>query len=265
MQSGRPPLAAHSHRQLIDYITLINVFQGCADLAPANSTAPLNLVPSAPRCVDLHAKELIAATTLPEQATEAQKIMNDFGILPEQNLVRPGTGSPLCLAGNYRHLCQCLWPLQRDRQSVQLQLRRHNGGRSGTARARRESRESLAPATASRRRPASTSSTMRPQAAPRRTASPRRSKSRRRALPALAQQPERTPRPGRRSPGQQGDQARRIDKGGEDIIASRQSASHSRGVRHRPERRHPSPNSPARPVRYPTTWSRDRSALQSTK
>jgi hydroxybutyrate-dimer hydrolase len=89
VQSGHPPLAAHS-RQLIDYITLINVFQGCADLAPANSTAPLNLAPSAPRCVDLHAKGLIAATTLPEQATEAQKIINDFGILPEQNLVQPG-------------------------------------------------------------------------------------------------------------------------------------------------------------------------------
>ncbi len=89
VQSGRPPLAAHS-RQLIDYITLINVFQGCADLAPANSTAPLNLAPSAPRCADLHAKGLIAATTLPEQATEAQKIINDFGILPEQNLVQPG-------------------------------------------------------------------------------------------------------------------------------------------------------------------------------
>jgi hydroxybutyrate-dimer hydrolase len=89
VQSGRPPLAAHS-RVLIDYITLINVFQGCADVAPANSTAPLNLAPSAPRCADLHAKGLIAATTLADQATEAQKIINDFGILPEQNLVQPG-------------------------------------------------------------------------------------------------------------------------------------------------------------------------------
>jgi hydroxybutyrate-dimer hydrolase len=89
VQSGRPPLAAHS-RQLMDYITLVNVFQGCADLAPANATAPLNLAPSAPRCADLHAKGLIAATTLADQATEAQKIINDFGILPEQNLVQPG-------------------------------------------------------------------------------------------------------------------------------------------------------------------------------
>jgi hydroxybutyrate-dimer hydrolase len=89
VQSGHPPLAAHS-RPLIDYITLVNVFQGCADLAPANATAPLNLAPNAQRCADLHAKGLIAATALADQATEAQKIINDFGILPEQNLVQPG-------------------------------------------------------------------------------------------------------------------------------------------------------------------------------
>jgi hydroxybutyrate-dimer hydrolase len=89
VQSGHLPLAAHS-RPLIDYITLVNVFQGCADLAPANATAPLNLAPSAQRCADLHAKGLIAATALADQATEAQKIINDFGILPEQNLVQPG-------------------------------------------------------------------------------------------------------------------------------------------------------------------------------
>jgi hydroxybutyrate-dimer hydrolase len=89
VQSGRLPLAAHS-RPLMDYITLVNVFQGCADLAPANAAAPLNLAPSAARCADLHSKGLIAATATADQATEAQKIINDFGILPEQNLVQPG-------------------------------------------------------------------------------------------------------------------------------------------------------------------------------
>jgi hydroxybutyrate-dimer hydrolase len=89
VQEGRPPLTAHS-RTLIDYTTLVNVFQGCADLAPANATAPLNLAPSAQRCADLHAAGLLAATVLADQATEAQKVINDFGILPEQNLVQPG-------------------------------------------------------------------------------------------------------------------------------------------------------------------------------
>jgi hydroxybutyrate-dimer hydrolase len=88
-QSGYPTLAAHS-RPLMDYITLVNVFQGCADLAPANATAPLNLAPSAARCASLHAKGLIASTVLADQATEAQKVINDFGILREQNLVQPG-------------------------------------------------------------------------------------------------------------------------------------------------------------------------------
>jgi len=89
VQGGGPPLHAHS-RPLMDYITLVNVFQGCANSAPANATAPLNLAPSPARCDSLKTNGLLSKTTLPEQATEAQKIINDFGILPEQNLVQPG-------------------------------------------------------------------------------------------------------------------------------------------------------------------------------
>jgi hydroxybutyrate-dimer hydrolase len=89
VQGSGPPLFAHS-RPLIDYTTLVNVFQGCANLAPANAGAGLNLAPSPLRCAELHAKGLLASTTLADQATEAQKIINDFGILPEQNLVQPG-------------------------------------------------------------------------------------------------------------------------------------------------------------------------------
>jgi hydroxybutyrate-dimer hydrolase len=89
VQGSGAPLFAHS-RPLIAYTTLVNVFQGCADLAPANATAPLNFAPSAQRCADLHTKGFLASTTLADQATEAQKVINDFGILPEQNLVQPG-------------------------------------------------------------------------------------------------------------------------------------------------------------------------------
>jgi hydroxybutyrate-dimer hydrolase len=89
VQGTNQPFAAHS-RPLIDYITLVNVFQGCADLAPANATAPLNLAPSAARCGSLHAKGLLTSATTADQATEAQTIINKFGILPEQNLVQPG-------------------------------------------------------------------------------------------------------------------------------------------------------------------------------
>ncbi|MEN3383881.1 MAG: hydroxybutyrate-dimer hydrolase [Hyphomicrobiales bacterium] len=89
VQGGGPAVFAHS-KPLMDYITLVNVFQSCASLAPANATAGLNLAPSPARCADLKLKGLLVATTLPDQATEAQKIINDYGILPEQNLVQPG-------------------------------------------------------------------------------------------------------------------------------------------------------------------------------
>ena len=89
VQGGGPALFAHS-KPLIDYTTLVNVFQSCASLAPANATAGLNFAPSPARCADLKAKGLLTAVTLPEQATQAQQIINDYGILPEQNLVQPG-------------------------------------------------------------------------------------------------------------------------------------------------------------------------------
>jgi hydroxybutyrate-dimer hydrolase len=90
VQGANPPFAAHS-RPLIDYITLVNVFQGCANAAPANATAPLNSLAAAgaARCDSLHTKGLLTATTTADQGTEAQKIINDFGILPEQNVVQP--------------------------------------------------------------------------------------------------------------------------------------------------------------------------------
>ena len=92
VQGSGQPLEAHS-RPLIDYITLVNVFQGCANVAPANATAPLNLVPpaaGAARCASLHDKGLLTSTTTADQANEAQAIINKFGILPEQNVVQPG-------------------------------------------------------------------------------------------------------------------------------------------------------------------------------
>jgi len=92
VQGANPPFAAHS-RPLIDYITLVNVFQGCANVAPANAAAPLNLVSpaaGAARCDSLHTKGLLASATTAAQATEAQGIVNNFGILTEQNLVQPG-------------------------------------------------------------------------------------------------------------------------------------------------------------------------------
>src|SRR5215831_19444375 len=89
LQDGHPPFRAHS-RPLIDYTTLINVYQACANMAAENAGAPLNAANGAARCLSLRAKGLLTAITLAEQASEAQRIINDYGILPEQNLVQPG-------------------------------------------------------------------------------------------------------------------------------------------------------------------------------
>lgn len=86
VQGDGEPLFEHS-RSLLDYTTLLNVFQGCASLA--NPMAPLNFAPSADRCASLFDKGLLQSADPAQQAAEAQAIINAFGILPEQNLVQP--------------------------------------------------------------------------------------------------------------------------------------------------------------------------------
>ena len=89
VQGGRPPYPGGG-KPLYDYTTLLNVFQGCANLSQPD--APLNALPSflnANRCTALRAKGLLTAGGLAEQASEAQAIINGYGLLPEQNIVQP--------------------------------------------------------------------------------------------------------------------------------------------------------------------------------
>ncbi len=119
VQGGGAPFSAHS-KPLMDYTTLVNVYQGCADLAPANATAPLNLAPSAQRCADLHTKGLLAATVLADQATEAQAKDQRLWHLAR---AEPGAARLLVrqrAAVDLGDLRQCLWPLRRARQSLRL-------------------------------------------------------------------------------------------------------------------------------------------------
>ncbi len=91
-QGSGPALRLHS-RPLFDYLTLIDLYQGCANLAPANATAPLNLTPAAlgqNRCASLVRQRLLAAGSLAQQAEQAQRIINRYGILEAQNSVAPG-------------------------------------------------------------------------------------------------------------------------------------------------------------------------------
>ena len=87
-QEGRAPLARHS-RPLMDYITVENVFEGCAAAGYTTTQAPFNLAPSPARCANLHAAGLLTAADLAGQAAEAQAILNAYGFLPEQNLLQP--------------------------------------------------------------------------------------------------------------------------------------------------------------------------------
>ncbi len=84
VQGSRPPVARHS-RTLFDYVTLQNVYEGCANAAPALATTPLNLAASPARCAALQTAGLLAGATVADQAADAQRILNEFGILPEQN------------------------------------------------------------------------------------------------------------------------------------------------------------------------------------
>lgn len=91
VQGDGPPLRDHS-RPLYDYATLVNLYQGCANRAPANAAAPLNTTPAAlgdNRCASLAGARLVTGPSVTEQAEHAQRILNEAGILPEQNAVQP--------------------------------------------------------------------------------------------------------------------------------------------------------------------------------
>ncbi|MGK7916252.1 MAG: 3-hydroxybutyrate oligomer hydrolase family protein [Prochloraceae cyanobacterium] len=95
VQGNNPPTSEHS-KPLLDYQTLLHVYQPCANLA--NSKAPFNIgepplgIPrelGENRCQSLKEKGLLKADTVEEQAEEAQKIINAHSILVEQNILQP--------------------------------------------------------------------------------------------------------------------------------------------------------------------------------
>ena len=88
VQGEGEPFYRHS-RSLYDYTTLLNVYQGCANMAANNASAPFNFVAGADRCAALFDKGLLTASMLAEQAQEAQTIINDYGFLTDQNRVQP--------------------------------------------------------------------------------------------------------------------------------------------------------------------------------
>ncbi len=81
-------LFAHS-RSLLDYTTILSIYQGCANEADSNAGAPANGGGSVERCTSLYEKGLVSGATTEEWAEDAQRIINAAGILPEQNVTQP--------------------------------------------------------------------------------------------------------------------------------------------------------------------------------
>ncbi len=126
-QGDGPPFAKHS-RSLYDYTTLVHLYQGCANRAPANLAAPLNLVTPQlgdDRCASLHDLGLLecgdAGRAGDRGAADHQRLRHPAGAehRPAVALV------PQRPAVDLRDLRQRLRSLRRDRQSLRLQLRRH--------------------------------------------------------------------------------------------------------------------------------------------
>ncbi len=84
---------ANFGKGLYDYITLANLFQPCAALAPENAGAPagffVNAALATNRCAALAANGLITGATTTEQAIAAQKVLNDNGWEGETNILGP--------------------------------------------------------------------------------------------------------------------------------------------------------------------------------
>jgi hydroxybutyrate-dimer hydrolase len=96
VQGEGEPFKDHS-KNLLDYMTLLNIYGPCVCLAPELKSAPLNFWPQDPtlnelaknRCDSLRNKELLKSDGHENQAREALKIINDYGILPEANILLP--------------------------------------------------------------------------------------------------------------------------------------------------------------------------------
>jgi len=89
---SEPNVSLADVRSTLDTSTLLNVYLPCASLADSNRAAPFNPVPPPlreARCASLAKKGLLRSSTLAQQAAESQRIINEYGILPDANLVLP--------------------------------------------------------------------------------------------------------------------------------------------------------------------------------
>ena len=89
---SEPNVSLADVRSTLDTSTLLNVYLPCASLADSIRGVPFNTVPQPlreARCASLAKKGLLRSPTLAQQAAESQRIINEYGILPDANLVLP--------------------------------------------------------------------------------------------------------------------------------------------------------------------------------
>lgn len=90
-QGNGEPLRAHS-RPLYDTISLLNLYQGCANLAEADAAAPLNNTPrplGEGRCQSLAEAGLLRGNSTAAQAADARANILGAGLLPESQILQP--------------------------------------------------------------------------------------------------------------------------------------------------------------------------------
>ena len=81
------------NKGLLDFVTLANLYQPCAALAPGNAASPgrailINAAWATNRCALLKAKGLLTSATLVDQANESQAVLNANGWESESNLLQ---------------------------------------------------------------------------------------------------------------------------------------------------------------------------------
>jgi hydroxybutyrate-dimer hydrolase len=100
---SEPNVSLADVRSTLDTSTLLDVYLPCASLADSNRAAPpFNPVPPPlreARCASLAKKGLLRSSTLAQQAAESQRIINDYGILPDANLLLPSHYSLAVMQG----------------------------------------------------------------------------------------------------------------------------------------------------------------------
>jgi hydroxybutyrate-dimer hydrolase len=94
IQQGDGPVLYRHSRPLYDYLSVVMLYQACANLANPTApyfpaVAPADDTLEANRCQSLHDAGLLTEPDPDDWPEEAQERINGYGLLPEQNFVAP--------------------------------------------------------------------------------------------------------------------------------------------------------------------------------